>query len=186
MFNALNHTKNYINGLYNLKGEIKRDFTTVSSEELLQAYPNMSVKERENAICRECGSVLLTQIGGKLSNGQPHDGRAPDYDDWALNGDILVWYEPLHRAVELSSMGIRVNKESLQRQLRLAGCPERENLPFHKALLQGELPLTVGGGIGQSRICMVILEKVHVGQVQSSLWSEEERRKCAAEGIRLL
>ncbi len=186
VFNALNHTKNYINGLYNLKGEIKRDFTTVSSEELLQAYPNMSVKERENAICRECGSVLLTQIGGKLSNGQPHDGRAPDYDDWALNGDVLVWYEPLHRAVELSSMGIRVNKESLQRQLRLAGCPERENLPFHKALLQGDLPLTVGGGIGQSRICMVIVEKVHVGQVQSSLWSEEERRKCAAEGIRLL
>ncbi len=187
VFNALNHTKNYINGVYpGMCLTIDREFHTVSSEELLQMYPGLSAKERENAICKKYGSVLLTQIGGKLSDGQPHDGRAPDYDDWSLNGDILVWYEPLQRAVELSSMGIRVNRESLIAQLESAGCPERKELPFHKALLNGELPLSVGGGIGQSRICMVILEKVHIGQVQTSLWSTEERAACAKQGIRLL
>ena len=187
VFNALSHTKDYLNGVYpDLRLRINREFFTVSTQELLDMYPGKSPKERENAICRKYGSVLLTQIGGKLSNGQVHDGRAPDYDDWALNGDILIWYEPLQRAVELSSMGIRVDSESLQRQLLEAGCPERAELPFHRALLNGKLPLTVGGGIGQSRICMVILEKVHIGQVQASLWSEEERKACEAQGFRLL
>ncbi len=187
VFNALNHTKRYVNGVYpEMKLQISREFFTVSSEELLQMYPHLTPREREDRICREHGSVLLTGIGGKLSDGTVHDGRAPDYDDWALNGDILIWYEPLGRAVELSSMGIRVNPQSLAAQLRLAGCPERAQLPFHKALLNGELPLTVGGGIGQSRICMVILEKVHIGQVQSSIWSEEEYQSCAKRGIRLL
>ena len=187
VFCALDRTKRYINGVYpNMKLQINKDFHTVDTEELLQMYPGLDAKQRENEICKKYGSVLLTRIGDKLSNGVPHDGRAPDYDDWALNGDILIWYEPLNRAVELSSMGVRVNKESLLSQLEKAGCPERANLPFHNALLQGRLPLTCGGGIGQSRICMVILEKVHIGQVQSSVWSAEEIEKCAKEGVRLL
>ena len=187
VFNALVHTKNYINGVYPcMRLEIKRDFYTVSSEDLLEMYPDLSPKERENEICRKYGSVLLTQIGGRLSNGVPHDGRAPDYDDWSLNGDLLVWYEPLNKAVELSSMGIRVNAASLLDQLERAGCPERAKLPFHRALIEGKLPLSVGGGIGQSRICMVILEKMHIGQVQSSIWSENEIARCENSGIRLL
>ena len=187
VFNALAHTKNYINGVYPcMKLKIEQDFYTVSAEELYQMYPHLDAKERENEICKKYKSVLLTGIGDKLSNGVPHDGRAPDYDDWALNGDILVWYEPLGRAVELSSMGVRVNAASLRAQLEKAGCPERAELPFHKALLEGKLPQTCGGGVGQSRICMVILEKVHIGQVQSSVWSEQEIAACAGQGIRLL
>ena len=187
VFYALAHTKNYINGIYpDMSLEISKDFFTVSSEELYRMYPGLTPKERENAICKKYGSVLLTQIGGKLSNGEKHDGRAPDYDDWALNGDILIWYEPLGRAVELSSMGIRVDAASLEAQLIEAGCTERRKLPFHKALLEGKLPLSVGGGIGQSRICMVILEKLHIGQVQTAIWSKEERERCKKMGIQLL
>ena len=187
VFLALNHTKNYINGEYpSMKLKIAPTFKTVDTEELLQLYPDLDPKERENEICRKYGNVLLVRIGDKLSNGMPHDGRAPDYDDWALNGDILIWYEPLGRAVELSSMGIRVDAASLRSQLEKAGCTERAELPFHRALLDGKLPLTVGGGIGQSRICMVILEKVHIGQVQTSIWSKQEIEKCAGQGIRLL
>ncbi len=187
VFYALVHTKNYINGIYpDMRLEISKDFFTVSSEELYLMYPDLTPKERENAICKKYGSVLLTQIGGKLSNGERHDGRAPDYDDWMLNGDILIWYEPLGRAVELSSMGIRVDAASLEAQLIEAGCAQRKELPFHKALLEGKLPLSVGGGIGQSRICMVILEKLHIGQVQTAIWSREERERCEKMGIKLL
>ncbi len=169
-----------------LVGHIKREFVTVTSEELLRLYPGLSPKERENAICKKYGSVLIAQIGGTLSDGTKHDGRAPDYDDWTLNGDILVWYEPLERAIELSSMGIRVDPEAMRRQLRLANCEERAELDFHKALLAGELPLTVGGGIGQSRLCMIMLGKIHIGQVQASVWSSEMTEECKRKGITLL
>lgn len=169
-----------------LTPHIKRDFITITSEELLKLYPDLSPKERENAICKKYGSVLIAQIGGALSDGTKHDGRAPDYDDWALNGDILVWYEPLERAIELSSMGIRVDPEAMRRQLRLANCEDRASLDFHKALLAGNLPLTVGGGIGQSRLCMIMLGKVHIGQVQASVWGDEMIEECKRKGITLL
>lgn len=165
---------------------IKRNFKMITTEELLKKYPDMTAKERENAICREYGSVLLTKIGDKLSNGEPHDMRAPDYDDWQLNGDILIWYEPLGRALELSSMGIRVDPESMLSQLRKANCMSRSELPFHKELIEGKLPLTVGGGIGQSRICMVMLNKVHIGEVQASIWSNDIINDCKNKGITLL
>lgn len=163
-----------------------KDVTFISSEELLRLYPNLSAKERENAICKKHKTVFITQIGKKLSNGEPHDGRAPDYDDWDLNGDLLIWYPILDRAVEVSSMGIRVDEVSLSRQLKLSGCESRRNLPFHKALLNGELPLTMGGGIGQSRICMLLLHRAHIGEVQASSWSDEMIAKCAEHKISLL
>ena len=130
--------------------------------------------------------MLIIGIGGKLSNGTPHDSRAPDYDDWQLNGDILFYNEVLDRAFEISSMGIRVDEESLARQLKLSGCEDRKELPFHKMLLNGELPLTIGGGIGQSRLCMLMMGSAHIGEVQCSIWDEETKRGCDAAGIRLL
>ena len=187
VFGALSRTKSYINGVYpDMKLEISRDFFTISTTELYEMYPDLTPKQRENAICKKYGSVLLTQIGGKLPNGEKHDGRAPDYDDWALNGDILIWYEPLGRAIELSSMGIRVDEEAMRRQLDIAGCPEKASLPFHKALLDGQLPYTVGGGIGQSRLCMFFLRKAHIGEVQASYWPAETVRICAEKGVTLL
>ena len=165
---------------------INEKITFLTSEELLQRYPGMTAKERENAAAKEFGSVFILGIGGKLSNGERHDGRAPDYDDWTLNGDILIWYPVLERAVELSSMGIRVDAEALRRQLELAGCTERAGLPYHKMLLDGELPLTIGGGIGQSRLCMVMLHKAHIGEVQSSMWDEGMVEACEKRGIILL
>lgn len=158
----------------------------ITSEELLQKYPNHTPKERENLITKEYGCVFLMQIGDKLSNGEPHDGRAPDYDDWTLNGDILFWFEPLNMALEISSMGIRVSEESLAKQLKKADCEDRKNLPFHKMLLNGELPYTIGGGIGQSRLCMLLLNRAHVGEVQSSIWPEDMRAACLANNMYLL
>ena len=158
----------------------------ITTQELEDLYPDKSPKERENAILREHHSVFLMQIGGKLKSGKPHDGRAPDYDDWALNGDILMWNPVLECAFEISSMGIRVDEESLARQLKLAGCEERAKLPFHKMLLNGELPLTIGGGIGQSRLCMLMIGTCHIGEVQSSLWDENTRDTCQKAGIMLL
>ena len=149
-------------------------------------YPQLTPKEREGIITKKHKTVFIQQIGGKLKSGKPHDGRAPDYDDWELNGDLLFWHEPLRCALEISSMGIRVDPESLDRQLTLAGCEERRKLPFHQMLLQGELPLTIGGGIGQSRLCMLLLGKAHVGEVQASLWDEETQRLCKEAGIVLL
>ena len=160
--------------------------TFVSTQELEDRWPEKTPREREDAIAREHGAVFLMGIGGDLRSGAPHDGRAPDYDDWALNGDIIIWYPVLERAVELSSMGIRVDAGSLERQLAVRGCPERRELPFHKALLEGKLPLTMGGGIGQSRICMVLLEKAHIGEVQASIWPPEQAELCAAHGVHLL
>ena len=158
----------------------------ISSEELLQRYPDMTAKERENAIAKEYGAVFIEQIGSVLSNGQKHDSRAADYDDWALNGDILIWYEPIHRAVELSSMGIRVDADSLRKQLQIAGCEDWSKRLYHRLVLADELPLTIGGGIGQSRLCMVLLHKVHVGEIQVSIWPEEMVKECKQQNIPIL
>lgn len=158
----------------------------ITSQELEDRYPELTAKEREDAICKEYGFVFISQIGGTLQSGKPHDGRAPDYDDWSLNGDILVWYELLGRSVEISSMGIRVDAAALERQLKLAGCENRSQLPFHKMLLEKKLPLTMGGGIGQSRICMLLLQKAHIGEVQVSVWPDEMMERCDAHGIHLL
>lgn len=167
----------------------------VHSEELLQLYPHLTPKEREEAICEKYGAVFIVGIGGKLSDGERHDGRAPDYDDWStqaedgrmgLNGDILIWYPVLGRSVELSSMGIRVNAEALLRQLEITGQQNRKELYFHCQLLSGKLPLCIGGGIGQSRLCMVLLQKAHVGEIQASIWSDEMRAQCEAAGMPLI
>ncbi|WP_296046697.1 aspartate--ammonia ligase [uncultured Gemmiger sp.] len=163
-----------------------RNVTFITTQELEDRYPNFTPKQRENAFAKEHGTVCIMQIGGKLKSGKSHDGRAPDYDDWALNCDILFWHKPLGCALELSSMGIRVNAESLRRQLEEAGCPQRAELPFHKMLLDGTLPLTMGGGIGQSRLCMLLLGKAHVGEVQVSLWDDDTVAACEKAGIALL
>ena len=163
-----------------------RDVTFITTQELEDMYPDYTPKQRENAFAREHGTICIMQIGGKLKSGKPHDGRAPDYDDWALNCDILFWHTPLGCALELSSMGVRVNAESLRRQLEEAGCPQRAELPFHKMLLDGTLPLTMGGGIGQSRLCMLLLGKAHVGEVQVSLWDDDTVAACEKAGIALL
>ena len=163
-----------------------REVSVITSEELLQLYPDKTPKEREYAYLKEKKTALIIGIGAKLSNGEPHDGRAPDYDDWELNGDIMFYNEVLDRAFEISSMGIRVDEESLRRQLKLAGCPEREELPFHKMLLDGELPLTIGGGIGQSRLCMLMMGSAHIGEVQCSIWDADTVNSCRLAGIRLL
>ena len=162
------------------------EVTFLTSQELEDLYPDLTPKERENAFVRENGTTFLMQIGTTLRSGKPHDGRAPDYDDWDLNGDILFWNDTLGCSYELSSMGIRVTPESLDRQLSLAGCDDRRTLPFHKALLAGELPLTIGGGIGQSRLCMLLLGSAHIGEVQASVWDKETLRLCAEAGIPLL
>ena len=167
--------------------KLDRQMACVTTQELEDMYPDIkNPSERENAFLREHHTALIMQIGGKLRSGAPHDGRAPDYDDWELNGDILFWNEVLGRAFEISSMGIRVDAESLDRQLTLAGCDDRRNLPFHRMLLNDELPLTIGGGIGQSRLCMLMMGTAHIGEVQSSIWDEETMRVCAEKGILLL
>ena len=169
-----------------LSTELCRDMYFITSQELEDRYPDLTPKQRENVIVREHRTVFIEQIGGVLKSGKPHDGRAPDYDDWSMNGDLLFWHEPLGMALEISSMGIRVDENSLAAQLKIAGCEARAELPFHKMLLNGELPLTIGGGIGQSRLCMLLLGKVHIGEVQASLWDEETRRVCAEKGVILL
>ena len=167
----------------------------IHSEDLLQKYPTFTPKEREDAITKEYGAVFIIGIGCKLSNGEKHDGRAPDYDDWStvaengqigLNGDLLVWDEVLNRSLELSSMGIRVDKEALLRQLEICNAEEKKELYFHKRLLNGELPLSIGGGIGQSRLCMFYLRKAHIGEIQASIWPEEMRREARAAGMYLI
>ena len=169
-----------------LDTDLCRDVFFITAQELEDMYPQLTPKEREGIITKKHKTVFIQQIGGKLKSGKPHDGRAPDYDDWSLNGDLLFWHEPLQCALEISSMGIRVDPESLDKQLSLAGCDNRRELPFHKMLLNGELPLTIGGGIGQSRLCMLLLGKAHIGEVQASLWDEETKRLCKEAGIVLL
>ena len=165
---------------------LDRDVTFITTQELEDMYPDFTPKQRENAFAKEHGTICIMQIDGKHKRGKPHDGRAPDYDDWALNCDILFWHKPLGCALELSSMGIRVDADALRRQLAEAGCPQRAELPFHKMLLDGTLPLTMGGGIGQSRLCMLLLGKVHVGEVQVSLWDDATTDACKAAGVELL
>lgn len=162
------------------------DITFVTTEELQARYPLLSPKERENRVAKEYGCVFLMHIGDSLADGKPHDGRAPDYDDWHLNGDILFWYDLLDSALEISSMGIRVDEVSLVNQCEQAGCPERLHLPFHQMLLRKELPYTIGGGIGQSRLCMLLLDRAHVGEVQASEWPDEMRSVCEQHRIHLL
>ena len=178
-----------------IKPFLPEEIHFIHSEELLKMYPGMTPKERENAVCKAYGAVFIIGIGGKLSDGQEHDLRAPDYDDWTtpnedgykgLNGDIMIWYPILNRAIELSSMGIRVDKEALLYQLDLTGKQERKNLFFHQKLLNDELPLSVGGGIGQSRLCLVLLHKAHIGEIQASIWPDDMRRECAAMGMPLI
>ena len=166
--------------------ELQRTVTFITSQELEDLYPALSGKERENAFVKEHKTVFIMQIGDKLRSGEPHDNRAPDYDDWKLNGDILFWDEVLGCAMEISSMGIRVDATSLAEQLKKANAEERRNFPFHKALLANELPLTMGGGIGQSRLSMLLLGKAHIGEVQVSLWDEETKKICKENGIVLL
>lgn len=169
-----------------LDTELCREISFITSQELEDLYPDMTPKERENAYAREKKTIFIMQIGDLLKSGVRHDGRAPDYDDWKLNGDLLFWHEPLQCALEVSSMGIRVDAKSLDEQLTKAGCDERRSLPFHQMLLENKLPLTIGGGIGQSRICMLLLKKAHVGEVQAGIWDEGTVKACREAGIEIL
>ena len=187
VYAALKKTEDYLAGKYDfLEPMLPAEISFISSQELLDMYPGLSPKEREKAYVKEKGAAFVSQIGEKLSNGEPHDGRAPDYDDWSLNGDIILYYPVLDCAYEISSMGIRVDEKSMVEQLEKAGCPERAELEFQKALIAGELPLTIGGGIGQSRICMYFLRKAHIGEVHSSVWKIEDVAYARAHGLRLL
>ncbi len=187
VYKALKITEDYMAYEYDYIGHVLPErITFLTSQELEDRFPSLSPKEREYEAAKEYGAVFIEQIGGNLKSGKPHDGRAPDYDDWQLNGDIIVYYPVLDIALELSSMGIRVDEEALKRQLALAGCEERAGLAFQKALLSGELPCTIGGGIGQSRICMFYLRKAHIGEIQASLWPDDVRRQAASAGIFLL
>lgn len=187
VYKALKITEDYMAYEYDYIGHVLPErITFLTSQELEDRFPSLSPKEREYEAAKEYGAVFIEQIGGNLKSGKPHDGRAPDYDDWQLNGDIIVYYPVLDIALELSSMGIRVDEAALKRQLALAGCEERAGLAFQKALLSGELPCTIGGGIGQSRICMFYLRKAHIGEIQASLWPDDVRRQAAGAGIFLL
>lgn len=187
VYKALRKTEMYMAIQYDYIEEIlPREIFFITTQELLDLYPDKTPKEREYLVTKEKGAVCLMQIGDTLSNGKPHDGRAPDYDDWALNADILVYYPVLDIALELSSMGIRVDKKALMYQLEKAGCPERACLPFQKSILNEELPYTIGGGIGQSRICMFFLRKAHIGEVQCSIWPDKTRRAALEQGVRML
>ena len=187
VYAALRKTEAHMKEKYDfLDLTLPEDITFISSEELLSLYPDKTPKEREYEFSKKHGAIFVSGIGGVLSNGERHDGRAPDYDDWNLNGDIIVYFPVLDCALELSSMGIRVDEDSLKEQLKIAGCEDRASLAFQKALLKGDLPYTVGGGIGQSRICMYFLKKAHIGEVQSSIWLEEDRKEASSKGLNLL
>ena len=185
--NALYETNEILKERYPvLSTVVNKDVFFITSQELEDMYPDKSGKERENLITKEHGTVFIMGIGARLRSGHRHDGRAPDYDDWSLNGDILVWDKELNAALEISSMGIRVDAESLRAQLEIANATERMGFPYHQGVLSGEYPLTIGGGLGQSRICMFLLGKAHVGEVQVSIWPDDMRERCAEKGIILL
>ena len=187
VYEALRVTEKYMANQYQyVECFLPEEITFVTTQELEDRYPDFTAKERETAAAKEYGAVFIMKIGDKLASGEPHDGRAPDYDDWQLNGDIIVYYPVLDIALELSSMGIRVDEESLMSQLEKAGCPERAQLPFQKALLNHELPYTIGGGIGQSRICMFFLRKAHLGEVQASIWPEKDVQFAKEHGVEFL
>ncbi len=187
LYNALKNLGDYVNRLYReLRTELPNEIFFVTTQELEDMYPQMSPKERENAITKEKKAVFIMKIGGKLKSGERHDGRAPDYDDWELNGDIILWNEILNQAFEISSMGIRVDEEAMERQLKEAGAEDRRDMEFHKMILNKELPYTIGGGIGQSRLCMFFLRKAHIGEVQVSVWPQEMMETCRDNEIFLL
>ncbi len=192
IYDALLNTERHMSALYPELGEafakqpMPSEITFITTQELEDKYPTHTPKEREHAIAKEYGAVCLMQIGGKLRSGKPHDGRSPDYDDWSMNCDILLYFDVLDISLEISSMGVRVDEEALERQLMLSGCEERRELPFHKAVLDGELPYSIGGGIGQSRLCMYFLKKMHIGEVQASVWPEAEEKALRAKGCYLL
>lgn len=196
IYGAILRTEFYVCETYpQLKSYLPEEVHFIHSEELLQMYPDKSPREREDLICKKYGAVFVIGIGAKLTDGQEHDLRAPDYDDWSttnedgfmgLNGDLLIWYPVLGRALELTSMGIRVDKEALLRQLEIQGKSDRQQLYFHRRLLEDTLPLSIGGGIGQSRLCMVLLHKAHLGETQSSIWPEDMRKQCAEAGMPLI
>ncbi len=187
IYQALLETEDYLHATYrNFTVKLPKEITFITSQELLDMYPNLSAKERENAIAKEKGAVFIMQIGDLLSNGEKHDGRAPDYDDWSLNGDIILYHELLECAFEISSMGIRVDAVSLKEQLTKAGKESLMNMPFHQDVLNDRLPLTIGGGIGQSRICMYFMDKVHIGEVQVSHWNDETLKFLENKGVTIL
>ena len=187
LYKVFKDTEDHVNKLYSkIEKSLPEKIFFITSQELEDLYPSLTPKEREDAICKERRAVFIMQIGGVLKSGEKHDGRAPDYDDWSLNGDIVFWNPLLERAFELSSMGIRVDEIALKEQLALAGCEKRCFLEFHRLLMEGKLPYTVGGGIGQSRICMNFLNKAHIGEVQASIWPDEMVKDCMEENIVLL
>lgn len=187
IYESLKETENYVKTIYHgLINHLPDEIYFITTEELLNLYPHLTAKEREYEICKKYGAVFLMKIGDKLSNGDVHDFRSPDYDDWTLNGDILVFNKIINNSFELSSMGIRVNSNSLKTQLEKANALDRLSLPYHQAVINSELPFTIGGGIGQSRMCMFFLDKIHIGEVQASYWDESEIERCKKEGIKLL
>lgn len=187
IYNVLLELENYVHTLYpSINHKLPKNITYITTQELEDKYPNFTAKERENAIAKEFGAVFIMKIGGALKSGEKHDGRAPDYDDWNLNGDIILYNKILDSAFELSSMGIRVDEDTLMSQLKITGCIDRAGQEFHSLLLEKKLPYTIGGGIGQSRICMYFLDKSHIGEVQASVWPKEEIEKCKKLGIHLL
>ncbi len=187
IYAALVETEDIVCAKYpNIKKQLGKEIKFITTQELEDLYPNLTPKERENKIAKQHKAVFLMQIGGKLKSGIRHDGRSPDYDDWSLNGDILLWYETLDRAFEISSMGVRVDEDSLMNQLVITQCENRQYLPFHQDIINKRLPYSIGGGIGQSRLCMYLLQRAHIGEVQSSLWPDEMISRCEENNIFLL
>ena len=192
IYAALLNTEAHMSALYPelaeafAKRPMPKEITFITAQELEDKYPTYTPKEREHAIAKACGAVCLMQIGGRLKSGKPHDGRSPDYDDWSMNCDILLYFDVLDISLEISSMGVRVDETALEKQLEISGCTDRRELPFHQAVLKGELPYSIGGGIGQSRLCMYFLKKMHIGEVQASVWPEKEEKALAAQGCYLL
>jgi aspartate--ammonia ligase len=187
IYNAVKNLGDYVNRLYrDIQTELPNEIYFITSQELEDLYPDKTPKEREQLITKAHGAVFIEKIGGTLRSGEKHDGRSPDYDDWELNGDILLWNEVLEIAFEITSMGIRVDSDAMERQLKLAGAEDRKSLSFQSAVLNGELPLSIGGGIGQSRLCMFFLRKAHIGEVQVSVWPKEMDEECRKANIFLL
>ena len=187
IYNAIKNLSDYVNRLYrDIQNEIPNEITFITSQELENAYPDKTPKERENIVAEKYGAVFIEKIGGVLASGEKHDGRAPDYDDWELNGDIILWNDVLQEAFEISSMGIRVDAEAMKRQLEIDGKLDRLEMPFHKGVVDGTIPLSIGGGLGQSRLCMFFLRKAHIGEVQVSVWPEDMIEECAEHDIFLL
>ncbi|MTI66025.1 MAG: aspartate--ammonia ligase [Firmicutes bacterium] len=187
IYSVFKQTEEYVESIYpHIEGILPKDISFITTQELEELYPDLTPKEREHAIAKEKGAVFIMQIGGLLDSGIKHDGRSPDYDDWKLNGDIIFWFPTLDIGLELSSMGIRVDSDSLQKQLEFEDCEDRKKYDYHKMIIEDELPLTIGGGIGQSRICMFFLQKAHIGEVQSSIWSDDMIEKCKKGNIELL